>query len=300
MRHPGTPTMAHFQPPDWSQGIFLGGATRRRVVIPMSCPSSDWWVWQLCGVWPCTLCVYIYIYMYIYIYIYIYIHLYIYIYTHMCIYIYIYIYHYIYTLLLGTRPYRCLWKKHPSGEEDAWEVYFQKHQIGGMDSLRGSSVKIGTMQRVLAWPLRKDDTRKNTKSGAGWHVLLRCCKAGARRKGDCFFTDTGMYYCGKMYLLLSGINSIICVITLITSIISSSSSSSNSSSSSSSRYVDYIRCWRTLISRLRPLVARMPRRWNSIIWGFGYEGCSSWGIWLWGCRCSSYGDLAMSSPTIIS
>ena len=27
-----------------------------------------------------------------------------------------------------------------------------------MDSLRGSSVKIGTIQRRLAWPLRKDDT----------------------------------------------------------------------------------------------------------------------------------------------
>ena len=26
------------------------------------------------------------------------------------------------------------------------------------DSLRGSSVKIGTIQRRLAWPLRKDDT----------------------------------------------------------------------------------------------------------------------------------------------
>ena len=30
-----------------------------------------------------------------------------------------------------------------------------------MDSLRGSSVKIGTIQRRLAWPLRKDDTHKS-------------------------------------------------------------------------------------------------------------------------------------------
>jgi hypothetical protein len=30
-----------------------------------------------------------------------------------------------------------------------------------LDSLRGSSVKIGTIQRRLAWPLRKDDTRKS-------------------------------------------------------------------------------------------------------------------------------------------
>ena len=29
------------------------------------------------------------------------------------------------------------------------------------DSLRGSSDKIGTMQRRLAWPLRKDDTHKS-------------------------------------------------------------------------------------------------------------------------------------------
>ena len=29
-----------------------------------------------------------------------------------------------------------------------------------MDSFRGSSVKIGTIQRRLAWPLRKDDTHK--------------------------------------------------------------------------------------------------------------------------------------------
>ena len=27
-----------------------------------------------------------------------------------------------------------------------------------LDSLRGSSVNIGTIQRRLAWPLRKDDT----------------------------------------------------------------------------------------------------------------------------------------------
>ena len=30
-----------------------------------------------------------------------------------------------------------------------------------MDSLRGSSVKLGTIQRILAWPLRKDDTHKS-------------------------------------------------------------------------------------------------------------------------------------------
>ncbi len=30
-----------------------------------------------------------------------------------------------------------------------------------MDSLRGSSVKVGTIQRRFAWPLRKDDTHKS-------------------------------------------------------------------------------------------------------------------------------------------
>ena len=30
-----------------------------------------------------------------------------------------------------------------------------------LDSLRGSSVEIGTIQRRLAWPLRKDDTHKS-------------------------------------------------------------------------------------------------------------------------------------------
>jgi hypothetical protein len=37
----------------------------------------------------------------------------------------------------------------------AWEA------ISLLDSLRGSSVKIGTIQRRLAWPLRKDDTHKS-------------------------------------------------------------------------------------------------------------------------------------------
>ena len=32
-----------------------------------------------------------------------------------------------------------------------------------VDSLRGSSVKIGTIQRRLAWPLRKDDTHKSRR-----------------------------------------------------------------------------------------------------------------------------------------
>ena len=37
----------------------------------------------------------------------------------------------------------------------------QNAWISILDSLRGSSVKIGTIQRRLAWPLRKDDTHKS-------------------------------------------------------------------------------------------------------------------------------------------
>ena len=33
--------------------------------------------------------------------------------------------------------------------------------LAGLDSLQGSSVKIGRLQRRLAWPLRKDDTHKS-------------------------------------------------------------------------------------------------------------------------------------------
>ena len=36
-----------------------------------------------------------------------------------------------------------------------------------VDSLRGSSVKIGTIQMILAWPLRKDDTHKSRSVNIG-------------------------------------------------------------------------------------------------------------------------------------
>ena len=41
-----------------------------------------------------------------------------------------------------------------------------------LDSLRGSSVKIGTIQRRLAWPLRKDDTHKS-RSVTNFFALSR-------------------------------------------------------------------------------------------------------------------------------
>ena len=39
--------------------------------------------------------------------------------------------------------------------------FFAKNAFFISDSLRGSSVKIGTIQRRVAWPLRKDDTHKS-------------------------------------------------------------------------------------------------------------------------------------------
>ena len=48
-----------------------------------------------------------------------------------------------------------------------------------LDSLRGSSVKIGTIQRRLAWPLRKDDTHKSRSVNnflPGSPYLLTCCR----------------------------------------------------------------------------------------------------------------------------
>ena len=41
-----------------------------------------------------------------------------------------------------------------------------------MDSLRGSSVKIGTIQRRLAWPLRKGDTHKARSETGAWNPRM--------------------------------------------------------------------------------------------------------------------------------
>ena len=59
-----------------------------------------------------------------------------------------------------------------------------------MDSLRGSSVKIGTIQRRFAWPLRKDDTHKSRSVNnlfvqIGWLWQARACagRPGQARAG---------------------------------------------------------------------------------------------------------------------
>ena len=62
-------------------------------------------------------------------------------------------------LSITTPPFVYLWifatVKRPS-----WFQAFPPMPLV-LDSLRGSSVKIGTIQRRLAWPLRKDDTHKS-------------------------------------------------------------------------------------------------------------------------------------------
>jgi hypothetical protein len=52
-----------------------------------------------------------------------------------------------------------------------------------LDSLQGSSVKIGTIQRRLAWPLRKDDTHKS------------------RSVNNFFATGCKLYCCGNTQAL---------------------------------------------------------------------------------------------------
>ena len=42
-----------------------------------------------------------------------------------------------------------------------WSLLEKQYPDALVDSLRGSSDKIGTIQRRLAWPLRKDDTHKS-------------------------------------------------------------------------------------------------------------------------------------------
>ena len=48
----------------------------------------------------------------------------------------------------------------------------QPPRILTSDSLRGSSVKIGTIQRRLAWPLRKDDTHKSRSVNNFFEIFI--------------------------------------------------------------------------------------------------------------------------------
>ena len=90
------------------------------------------------------MCIYIYIYREIYI-----LHIYIYIYKH----IYIYIYIYKHTSVLDRLPVLVGGRSNQRGN-----VTTRHESTQPLDSLRGSSVNVGMIQRKLAPPLRKDDT----------------------------------------------------------------------------------------------------------------------------------------------
>ena len=47
-----------------------------------------------------------------------------------------------------------------------------------LDSFRGSSVKIGTIPRRLAWPLPKDDTHKSRRVSIFLYQFCWRCKGG--------------------------------------------------------------------------------------------------------------------------
>ena len=74
---------------------------------------------------------------------------------YMCIYIYIHIIH---TYVIYTYMYICIYTHYN------YSYMLHRHTCKYMygwraDPLRGSSVNIGTTQRTLAWPLRKDEKR---------------------------------------------------------------------------------------------------------------------------------------------
>ena len=48
-----------------------------------------------------------------------------------------------------------------------------------VDALRGSSVKLGTIQRILAWPLRKDD--KHTSRSGSYIIVSKLLFLGIAR-----------------------------------------------------------------------------------------------------------------------
>ena len=65
-----------------------------------------------------------------------------------------------------------------------------------MDSLRGSSVKLGATQRRLAWPLRKDDTHESRSVSMSTQDDLR--------RGPVYITPPGRGWPGRRaYISLS-------------------------------------------------------------------------------------------------
>ena len=103
-------------------------------------------------------------------------------------------------------------------------VYRYIESSGHADSLRGSSVKIGTIQRRLAWPLRKDDTHKSRSVNTKNRELRPCDRLPAPAR------------CRRRDVSEASVATDITIGILIISssiiIIGSSSSSSSSSNSS--------------------------------------------------------------------
>ena len=67
------------------------------------------------------------------------------------------------------------------GEQHNCSLYIQTHHL---DPLRRSSVKIGTIQRRLAWPLRKDDTQKSRMVSNFFFDLFADGEEEGDRRGD--------------------------------------------------------------------------------------------------------------------
>ena len=78
-----------------------------------------------------------------------------------------------------------------------------------LDSLRGSSVNIGTIQRRLAWPLRKDDTHKSRSVNDNLDDELGRALLGGLRDGDqglqgpgCIYIYIYIYICLSLSLYI--------------------------------------------------------------------------------------------------
>ena len=71
------------------------------------------------------------------------------------------------------------------------------HFMRSVDSSRGSSVKIGTIQRRLAWPLRKDDTHKSRSVNNFLKILVVKRVKGKGVKGGMQMAAKGKCVMGK-------------------------------------------------------------------------------------------------------
>ena len=97
--------------------------------------------------------------------------------------------------VLASKPrVRCS-KPGYAGGQGRWRAFGSKSCLCPLDSLRGSSVKLGAIRRRLAWPLRKDDTHNMVSFVRGKPVgamaAARCLAqpreaARGTRRGACW------------------------------------------------------------------------------------------------------------------